>query len=232
MTEDFPEDHLHHRGIFWAWHQVYIGERQIGDMWECRDFIWEIHQVNTDKTDNNSAALTAKVYWKSSQYQDSRVPFAEETVTIRLYRTENQIRIVDFTIRINALVEELKIGGSNDDKGYGGFSTRIPLPDELQMTDTNGEVIPQRIAVPAGDWINFSGTFGKQKSGFAVFIHPSNPGESRQWILRKKGSCQNVAYPGREPVPVTTGIPLDLKYRVVLHKNADLDKLYDAYATN
>jgi hypothetical protein len=24
ITEDFPEDHLHHRGIFWAWHQILI----------------------------------------------------------------------------------------------------------------------------------------------------------------------------------------------------------------
>ena len=23
LTEDFPSDHRHHRGIFWAWHQVY-----------------------------------------------------------------------------------------------------------------------------------------------------------------------------------------------------------------
>lgn len=27
LTEDFPADHLHHRGIFWAWHQVIIGEK-------------------------------------------------------------------------------------------------------------------------------------------------------------------------------------------------------------
>ncbi len=22
LTEDFPEDHPHHRGIFWVWHQI------------------------------------------------------------------------------------------------------------------------------------------------------------------------------------------------------------------
>ena len=30
LTEDFPADHLHHRGIFWAWHQVYVGEKAMG----------------------------------------------------------------------------------------------------------------------------------------------------------------------------------------------------------
>ncbi|WP_372934433.1 DUF6807 family protein, partial [Mariniphaga sediminis] len=28
LTEDFPDDHLHHRGIFWAWHQVWIGDQR------------------------------------------------------------------------------------------------------------------------------------------------------------------------------------------------------------
>jgi hypothetical protein len=50
------------------------------------------------------------------------------------------------------------------------------------------------------------------------------------WILRKEGSCQNVAYPGRVPVLIPGESPLILKYRVVLHKNADLEKLYSDYA--
>ena len=33
LTEEFPEDHLHHRGIFWAWHQIYVGEQSMGDGW-------------------------------------------------------------------------------------------------------------------------------------------------------------------------------------------------------
>ena len=37
LTEDFPKDHIHHRGIFWAWHQVLInGKRRAGSMDEQR----------------------------------------------------------------------------------------------------------------------------------------------------------------------------------------------------
>ena len=28
LTEDFPKDHIHHRGIFWAWHQVRINGKR------------------------------------------------------------------------------------------------------------------------------------------------------------------------------------------------------------
>ena len=42
LTEDFPIDHRHHRGIFWAWHQVWVGDKLIGDPWLCQDFQWEV----------------------------------------------------------------------------------------------------------------------------------------------------------------------------------------------
>jgi hypothetical protein len=142
------------------------------------------------------------------------------------------MRIIDFEITISALVKGLRIGGSADDKGYGGFSTRIPLPNDLEMTDKNGSVTPTRLAVEAGEWMNFSGTFTGEKSNIAVLIHPSHPGAPHKWILRKRGSCQNVAYPGREPISIPIDKSLNLKYRVVIHKDADLSKLYQEYAGN
>ena len=38
LTEDFPADHLHHRGIFWAWHQIWINGERIGDAWAIDHF--------------------------------------------------------------------------------------------------------------------------------------------------------------------------------------------------
>jgi hypothetical protein len=42
LTEDAPEDHLHQRGIFWAWHQTWVGKIRLGDAWEGKDFMWDI----------------------------------------------------------------------------------------------------------------------------------------------------------------------------------------------
>jgi hypothetical protein len=57
LTEDFPKDHLHHRGVFWAWHQVLIGDKKMGDAWECRDFIWDVQQFDQGQSDLNSMTL-------------------------------------------------------------------------------------------------------------------------------------------------------------------------------
>jgi hypothetical protein len=80
LTEDFPKDHPHHRGIFWAWHQVYVGSTPMGDMWACEDFTWDIRTVRILPPQQNAAALKADVYWKSSRWKDGREPFAKEAV--------------------------------------------------------------------------------------------------------------------------------------------------------
>jgi hypothetical protein len=230
LTEDFPKDHPHHRGVFWAWHQVHVGNASVGDMWACENFTWDIRTVQILPSGQNSAALKADVYWKSSRWRNGLEPFARETVTIRVHQATDDARMIDFDIEILALEEGLRIGGSNDVKGYGGFSTRIVLPPDIQMSDPNGPVIPRNEAVAAGDWMDFSGTFGNAPSNFAILVHPSHPGHPRQWILRKSGSAQNVAYPGREPIPVSTAKPLALRYRLVVHENADLNQLAKEYS--
>jgi len=42
LTEDFPMDHPHHRGIFWAWHQIQIDGTNIADSWICENFTCDI----------------------------------------------------------------------------------------------------------------------------------------------------------------------------------------------
>jgi hypothetical protein len=230
LTEDFPKDHPHHRGIFWGWHQVYVGEASVGDSWACEDFTWDIRTVQILESRQGTAALKADVYWKSSRWKSGLDPFGKETVTIRVHQVAHDTRLIDFDTEILALEEGLRIGGSNDVKGYGGFSTRIVLPADIQMSDHDGPVTPKNEAVAAGDWMNFSGTFGSARSNFAILVHPANPGHPRQWILRSSGSAQNVAYPGREPIAISTTSPLVLRYRLVLHRNADLNQLFSQYS--
>ena len=70
------------------------------------------------------------------------------------------IRKIDFEITLKALVNGLQIGGSADQKGYGGFCVRMKLPDSLVFTSENGPVTPRELQVKAGPWMDFSGKFG------------------------------------------------------------------------
>lgn len=240
LTEDYAlTDHLDHphHGIFWAWHQVLVGNKKMGDSWDLKDFSWDVYNVETS-TDSESATLKAYVYWKSPAWTDDKgqqKPFVKETTIIRIYRASGDIRKIDLQISLLALEDGVRIGGSDNEKGYGGFSPRIKMPKGLVFTGTNGAVKPKNLAVEAGPWMDFSGNFrGDGKvSGLAVLCHKSIPGYPRPWILRRKGSMQNAVYPGRHPVTLSREKPLVLRYRLIVHRGnarqVNLDKLQAQY---
>jgi len=238
LTEDFPRDHPHHRGVFWAWHQLWLGDTKIGDPWATQDSRWDVYDAKILTPNSRSRALQLGIYWRSPLRTDSAgkpVPLVKETTTITVHRAENDTRKIDFRIVLLALHDDMRLGGSEDVKGYGGFSTRIKLPQDLAFTGTDGPVEPTTLSLEAGPWIDISGKLGEsdKTSGLAILVHSSNPGYPHRWILRRKGSCQNAAWPGRDPVPLSRTKPLVLNYRLIIHrgdvKSSDLDKLQAEY---
>lgn len=220
LTEDFPVDHRHHRGVFWAWHQVLIGDVAAGDPWICRDFVWDVTDVQASPADQ-AITVAADVTWKSPQYTDPKgamIPIVREWTKITAFAATPTYRLIDFEITLLALVEKVHIGGSDDAKGYGGFSPRIKLSDSIRFTGTDGNVEPQNTAVTAGNWINMAG----DGYGIAILTHATNPSPRGKFILRRQRSMQNAVYPGREPVALETTAPTVLRYRLVVHRG-DLD---------
>lgn len=236
LTEDFPEDHLHHRGIFWAWHQVIVNGKPIGDQWVARDHIWDVQ--GAEVLEKHPGALKVRLLWKSPVFTDShgrQKPFIEETTVLRVHEAGGDMRKVDFEIRLAALEDEVRIGGSDDSKGYGGFSPRIRLPEDIRFLGANGPVTPRDTSVEAGPWLDFTASYGStgKKSGLAVLCHPSLPNFPQPWILRQKGSMQNPVYPGAKPVLLPKDEPLVFRYRLVLHRGElsreELDRLQRQY---
>jgi hypothetical protein len=238
LTEDFPRDHLHHRGVFWAWHQLWLSDMKIGDPWATVDSFWDVYDAKILTPDSKSRALQLHVYWESPLRTDStgkQVPLVKETTTVTVHRAENDMRKIDFRIELIALQNDMRLGGSEDAKGYGGFSTRIKLSQGLEFTGTDGPVEPTTLSVEAGPWIDISGKLADpdKTSGLAILVHKSCPGYPQRWILRRRGSCQNTAWPGRDPVPLSRRKPVVLNYRLIIHRgdvtSLDLDKLQAEY---
>jgi hypothetical protein len=92
-------------------------------------------------------------------------------------------------------------------------------------------VEPQNEAVASPGYINISGSFGKNNSAAGVVIadHKTNPGYPQPWILRKKSSMQNAAFPGNTTIPVSTTDPLVLNYSLIIYSgklnNSKIQKL-------
>lgn len=233
LTEDFPDDHLHHRGIFWTWHQIYIDEKRIGDPWMIEDFIQEVSKADFILSAEEQGILKTEVYWKSPLWmKDGEMkPYIKENTKITIHKQEKNVRRLDFEIKLLALEEGLVIGGSEDAKAYGGFSVRLKLPDDVSFEGENGIVTPQTLAVKEGNYINISGSMSKndEKGGVVMLSHSNNPGQPQLWILRNKSSMQNAVYPGKELASLSVNKALVLRYSLLIYKGSLSQKQIQKY---
>ncbi|MCF8714743.1 PmoA family protein [Joostella atrarenae] len=222
LTEDFPEDHLHHRGIFWAWHQLLVNNVSIGDGWECKNISWDVKNITTTANNDGSLQLNTTVFWNSSIYKEKsgRASFVKEETAITIHPSEENYRVIDFEISLLALADNLKIGGSDDIKGYSGFSARLKLPEDILFSSSEKNITPINEAIKAERNVVISGSFNNnKKSGLIIIASKENPSPNNEWILRSKNSMQNAAYPGQKPIYVSTEDPIVLKYRIIIYKN-------------
>jgi hypothetical protein len=230
ITEEFPKDHLNHRGIFWAWHQVFIDDMSLGDGWTMENLSQSVTEAKTF-VNNKTAILHTTVLWKSSLWNNNAA-FIEEKAEIKVHKSERNIRKLDFIITLIPLVPGLSLGGSNDEKGYGGFCTRIRMPDDLVFISEKGPVKPQNLQINSGPWMDFCWTSPSgTKKGLAILCHSSDPVYPAPWILRQKASMQNIVFPGRERIKIEK--PIVLRYRVIIHdgdtKSAEIGNLQEEY---
>ena len=235
ITEDFPEDHPHHHGIFSAWHQIILKGKPIADGWTGENVSWTVVGTHVSHQ-RESLSINSEVVWKSS-IEGTVEPIVMENLQIIVHELKDARRVIDYNLLLTPLKDSLELGGSADEKGYGGFSLRLKLPDDIRFVARTKEVEAQVVAIEAGPWMNFTGSFAGNEAGekgVLVFNHPSNPGSPQPWILRKEKSMQNPAYPGKNPVLLNKP-GLSLRYRMVIHngepdKNA-IEALYREYAS-
>ncbi len=236
LTEDFPSDHPFHRGIFWAWRQLWIGDKRIGDAWELDHFEQSLSEFEFIKDGNGVAKIKTELDWLSDQWMvgGEKMPFVKERGTITVYPRSGNVRRIDFEIRLLALTEGVRIGGSEDEKGYGGFSVRLNLPGNVKFSGPGGNIVPLETPVVSKRYVNISGAFesGIRQGGIVIIDHPENPGFPQPWTLRAKKSMQNAVWPGRETVELPTKSPTALKYTLLVYSGKLSNRKIEKMAKN
>jgi hypothetical protein len=234
LTQDFPEDHRHHRGIFWTWHQLYAGEVRVGDPWLCEGIRWEVKVLETQAR-RKRASLEAVVYWMAGPDAPKGIPdtLAREKVRISIRQKGKAVRLLDFDIELTAIAPDIRIGGSEDEKGYGGFSVRLNTTNPLTFSNAQGTVTPQTTTVEAGGWVRASGTFNAllpEQTSVVIMCEPEQLPQFQGWILRRQNSMQNPAFPGATAIELSQEVPLRFRNRILLHrgpmKDQKTDRLY------
>jgi hypothetical protein len=235
LTEDFPTDHYHHRGVFWGWPYSRQGERKM-DIWTlvgCRS--WHEKWLK-QKTRNGKVVLKAQNRWSFDAAPEDAV--IRETVTMEVQEANKQGRAIDFTLEFkNVSDKTFTIQGSQDEgKGYGGFNFR---PDAalkpMLFTTAQGKQKEDttKIATPWSD-VSFYLKERSAHSGVAVFQHPENPGYPHPgWILRHY-SFLGVSWPHVTAHVLQPGESVTLRYRMYVHRGdaeaAKVETAFEEYA--
>lgn len=196
LTELYPADHIHHRGLFWGWRQLVLDGRPIANNWLMTGMTVRpaAPEVSAD-----GRALTSVAIW----HADGR-DVLEERLSARVAGNSLHLRL-----ELRALVPGLALGGSPDDKEYGGISLRLVQSETLNFHSRGRALSATPAPVVAGGTMRFSW----DADGPAQSVTLSCTANGRpltRWILRRETSMQNCVWPGGKPLPLPMNRPVIL----------------------
>lgn len=233
ITDLAPGDHVHHRGVFLAWHSMtfrrpadFRGMGPLapthgfditrGDFWGWGTFaptdgrIIRNRDVRLVRADASSAEIAIGNDWMAgtTRLVDER--------TTAIWRTVPGANVLDLTYRL--LPDwEMQL----DQTAFGGFCVRARNDGESAYFDAGGRVTrpdPHYSAAdlnwPAADWYGYVITLKTNRTvGCAVIDHPANPPVT--WHNPRYVWMLNPCVVAAKPLVLAAGDPFTLRYRVV-----------------
>jgi len=233
ITEDFPKDHRHHRGIFWAWPHVRIDGKEYNS-WVPTGIRYKLERWVRKDANAKQAVLEAHNGWYVG---DKKV--ADERLTMTVHAAADAQRIIDLEFTWTPTDRPISLQGAGG-KSYGGLTVRFNTRCREKGGISGKQV---RITVPNGvakrdlpdtklQWADFTAPFPSApgRSGAAVFVDKSHPDYPPTWLTRHYG-CLCVGWPGVRAQTLQAGKSVTCRYRVLVHRgDLDLDTLKKAYA--
>ena len=211
ITDDFPADHYHHRGLSLMWPRMKVGERGV-QLWHIEGIRQHFAEWVDRSIDTKGARLVVANDW----ILDDGRKVAREVLRFLVHPATNLGRAIDVEIEITVLDEPITLQGAVE-KGYGGLNLRFAPREDTVITTNEGVARDGDRA--RLEWADLSARFeGRETpSGIAILVHPDHPGFPPPWTLRHYGDL-NVAWPGLEATTLPAGEILTLTYRLWVHR--------------
>lgn len=207
--DDFPKDHWHHHGLFWAWPVVeYDGQRY--DLWMYKG----VRHESVGDVKASGARLTTTNRWVAGDKQIVR-----ELVTITASPSRAAARDIDVQLTLEALDKPVTLEGSREKgKSYGGFSARFAQRESTVIRTDKG-TLPKDDDLTAYVWAELEAIYNGKRAALRITPDPRNEGAPHQWCLRNYGFI-GASMPGRtetaQSFTIKPGTPLTLGFTVRL----------------
>jgi hypothetical protein len=227
LTDDFPKDHYHHRGIFWAWpHVRYRGKEY--DLWMLKGVEQRFEKWLQREAKGDRAVLEIQNGWIANGKK-----IMDERVKITAHPAQAAARAIDLEFVWTPVSEPISLLGA-EGKSYGGLTIRYgPRTNTIITTPLGNDA--KDLPMTKLAWADLTGQFDEKspkKAGVAIFVRETHPDFPPMWLTRHYGALC-LGWPGVEATTFQPGVPIRCEYRVWVHRDQangeQLRKAYDAY---
>jgi len=199
------------------WPVMKVGSKSC-DLWTIR----AVRSVFQNKLYQRASAGLAELGILNVWLMEDGTEAAQEQLHLRVHAATDRGRLLDVRYVLTAGREPITLRGqTNQNKGYGGLVLRTP--HESRRTDTvittdQGRAEGDSLRAPYG-WADLSARMpgGDGVSGVTVIPARSHPDFPPGWMLRHYGVL-NPAWPGTREFVMQPGVPLELSYRIYVHR--------------
>ncbi len=232
LTDDFPEDHHHHRGLFWGWPHVSMGDKKT-DSWALTGITNRWERWLRRDTDGPHAILEVENGWYIG---DDRV--MAEVVRFTVHPVGKDSRAIDLDFTWTPLRAPIRLAGA-EGKSYGGLTLRVAPGTNTVITTPEGQK-PEDLYITRLPWADISRLWSANSSardhvsGAALFIAPDHPDFPPTWLTRHYGVLC-IGWPGVDGREFPVGKPIRCRYRVWIHRGRGsperLEKAFESFKT-
>lgn len=219
VTEDGPEDHIHHRSM-WTAH----GDINGVDFWtETLESGRQIVKVVSIRDSEDSGIVESDEVWVSKTGN----PVIDVFRRFTFKRTVNGLRVIDVEIDFEANYGDVRFG---DTKEGGIISLRV-APSMRgtaggTIKNSRGGIGEEKCWGKRAEWCDYTGLVNGRIVGITIFDHPNNLRHPTYWHVRAYGLFAanpfGISYFEGDKsldgsLTVGKGNCLRFKYRILLH---------------
>jgi hypothetical protein len=217
LTTDYSPDHPHHRGLYWAWPEVYY-KSQKRDLHALQGVFARPDKIVRADGGKDTATIIATSKWVWDKEN-----IVAETASITAHRaTEDGMRVIDLEFKFAALVEGVSLGRRGL-KAYGGFNMRFS-PRKGQ------EIIKYKEPTGKKPWLAWAQIVGTPPGGkkpvtVAICQHVGNPHNPGDWVTYPNLNWLQPTFPAKGvKFKLVKGMPLVLRYRLCIQNGKMTDE--------
>jgi len=218
LTKDFSKDHPHHRGLYWAWPEVYY-KGQKRDIHALQGVFARPEKIIRADGGSEKATIAASSKW----LWGDKEPIVAETATITVHKTDKDGgRSIDLTFVFRALVDGVEIARRGQ-KNYGGFNLRFSARQEQKIVPHTDSAD----AKPRRCWAQIAGIppGGKTAISVAIIQHASNPHYPGDWVSFANLNWLQPTFPSKgTKYKLSKDKPLELKFRLYINSKTTTDE--------